>query len=75
MVILECNQIFGLDYYHTFAPVVKFTTIRTLLALVAVKDWECEQMDVVTAFLNGDLDEDIYMHILLMKERVGVDVL
>jgi len=63
MVILGCQQIFGLDYYHTFAPVVKFTTIRTLLATVAVYDWECEQMDVVTAFLNGDLDEDIYMQI------------
>ena len=63
MVILECNQIFGLDYCHTFAPVVKFTTIRTLLALAGVEDWECEQMDVVTAFLNGDLDKDIYMHI------------
>lgn len=63
MVILGCKQIFGLDYYHTFAPVVKFTTIRTLLAIVATEDWECEQMDVVTAFLNGDLDEDIYMHI------------
>jgi len=63
MVILGCKQIFGLDYYHTFAPVVKFTTIRTLLAIVATQDWECEQMDVVTAFLNGDLHEDIYMHI------------
>jgi len=63
MVILGCKQIFGLDYYHTFAPVVKFTTIRTLFALIASEDWECEQMDVVTAFLNGDLDEDIYMHI------------
>ncbi len=63
MVILGCKQIFGLDYYHTFAPVVKFTTIRTLFSIAAVQDWECEQMDVVTAFLNGDLDENIYMHI------------
>ena len=60
MVILGCRQIFGLDYFHTFAPVVEFTTIRTLLALTAANDFECEQMDVVTAFLNGDLKEEIY---------------
>lgn len=74
MVILGCKQIFGLDYYHTFSPVVKFTTIRILLAMTAVYDLECEQMDVVTAFLNGDLDEDIYMQIpegLRTKENDG----
>lgn len=63
MVVLGCKQIFGLDYYDTFAPVVKFSTVRSLLAIVAAEDYECEQMDVVTAFLNGDLDEDIYMKI------------
>lgn len=63
LVVLGCQQVFGLDYYHTFAPVVKFSTIRVLLAIVASLDWECEQMDVVTAFLNGDLEENIYMQI------------
>lgn len=63
MVVLGNKQIFGIDYYHTYAPVVKFATIRTLLAVVAAEDFECEQMDVVTAFLNGDLDEDIYMQV------------
>lgn len=63
MVVLGCQQIFGLDYYHTFAPVVKFTTIRILLGMVAAFDLECEQMDVVTAFLNGDLEENIFMNI------------
>ena len=55
------QQVEGLDYTETYAPVIKFTTIRLLLSLVAHYDLELHQMDVVTAFLNGDLDEDIYM--------------
>jgi hypothetical protein len=51
----------GLDYKETFAPVAKFASIRTLLALAATQDYEVHQMDVVTAFLNGDLDVDLYM--------------
>ena len=51
----------GTDYDETFAPVAKFTSIRMLLALAAHHDFEIHQMDVKTAFLNGDLDVDIYM--------------
>ena len=51
----------GIDYTETFAPVAKFTSIRLLLALAAQDDLEIHQMDVCTAFLNGDLDVDIYM--------------
>jgi hypothetical protein len=51
----------GIDYDETFAPVAKFTSIRMLLALAAHHDFEIHQMDVKTAFLNGDLDVDIYM--------------
>jgi Reverse transcriptase (RNA-dependent DNA polymerase) len=51
----------GIDYTETFAPVAKFSTIRALLSLAAHYDLELHQMDVVTAFLNGDLDVDIYM--------------
>jgi transposase InsO family protein len=51
----------GIDYDETFAPVAKFPAIRALLSLVAHYNLELHQMDVRTAFLNGDLDRDIYM--------------
>ena len=55
------RQIKGLDFNETFAPVAKFTTIRCILAMTAANGWEVHQMDVKTAFLNGDLDEEVYM--------------
>ncbi|GAB2269654.1 hypothetical protein Dimus_038780 [Dionaea muscipula] len=51
----------GIDYTEIFSPVVKFKTIRIMLAVTAFYDLELEQMDVKTAFLNGDLDETIFM--------------
>ena len=51
----------SIDYGETFSPVVKFQSIRVLLALAAQYGLVLHQMDVVTAFLNGDLDETIYM--------------
>ena len=51
----------GVDFEEIFSPVVKMTTLRCVLALVAQQDMELVQMDVKTAFLHGDLREDIYM--------------
>ena len=51
----------GVDYEETFAPTAKWTTIRTLFALAAQNGWKVHQMDVKTAFLNGDLKEKVYM--------------
>jgi hypothetical protein len=55
------TQVEGLDYDETFAPVVKFTSIHTLLAIAAHLDLEIHQVDIKTAFLNGKLDEEIYL--------------
>jgi hypothetical protein len=55
------TQVEGLDYDETFAPVVKFTSIRTPLTLAAHLDLEIHQVDVKTAFLNGKLNEEIYL--------------
>ncbi|KAL0308909.1 UNVERIFIED_CONTAM: Retrovirus-related Pol polyprotein from transposon TNT 1-94, partial [Sesamum radiatum] len=51
----------GIDYTEIFSLVVKYTTVRIILALTAHFDWELKQMDVKTAFLHGDLEENIYM--------------
>ena len=63
VVLLGNLQIFGLDYVRTFSPVVKMVTIRTILAIATALGWDIDQMDVVTAFLNGDLNEIIFMEI------------
>src|SRR5208282_822870 len=55
------SQIYGIDYLDTYAPVVKLASIRILLAIAAIFGLEIHQMDVVTAFLAGELEEEIYM--------------
>ncbi|GJR34106.1 zinc finger, CCHC-type containing protein [Tanacetum coccineum] len=61
LVIQGFRQKEGIDYFDTYAPVACITTIRLLLALASIHNLVIHQMDVKTAFLNGDLDEEVYM--------------
>jgi len=60
-----------IDYKETFSPVSKKDSFRIIMALVAHYDLELHQMDVKTAFLNGDLEEDVYMDQLVGFNEEG----
>ncbi|WVZ16676.1 hypothetical protein V8G54_009658 [Vigna mungo] len=62
LVVKGFQQKEGVDYTEIFALVVKLNTIRSVLSIVASEGLYLEQLDVKTAFLHGDLDEEIYMH-------------
>ena len=61
LVAKEFKQKVDLDFFDTFSPVTKITSIRLLIAIAAIFYLKIHQMDVKTAFLNEDLEEDIYM--------------
>ena len=66
----------GIDYNETFSPVSCKDSFRIIMALVVHYDLELHQKDVKTAFLNGDLEENIYMaqlkgFVMKAKERIG----
>jgi hypothetical protein len=61
LVVKGFNQKQGIDFDEIFSPVVKMSSIRVILGLIASLDLELEKMDVKTAFLHGDLEEEIYM--------------
>lgn len=61
LVARGCEQKYGVDYLEVYAPVARIQTIRTLLAISAEMSYYVHQMDVTTAYIQGDLSETIYM--------------
>ncbi|WVZ90398.1 LOW QUALITY PROTEIN: hypothetical protein U9M48_036704 [Paspalum notatum var. saurae] len=61
LVVKGFRQIQGVDYDETFSPVAMLKSIRILLVIATYHDYEVWQIDVKTAFLNGNLSEDVYM--------------
>nr|GEU69223.1 hypothetical protein [Tanacetum cinerariifolium] len=61
LVAKGCTQTYGVDYGETFSPVANIRASRILIAIAAYYDYEIWQMDVKIAFLNGFLEEEIYM--------------
>ena len=51
----------GIDYEETFAPIARYTSIKTIMALASMIKWDLRQMDVKTAFLNGVIEEYVYI--------------
>jgi hypothetical protein len=60
LVIQGFSQVEGIDFFETYAPVANIITVRTILAVATSLDWELDQMDVDTAFLNAPVEEEIY---------------
>ena len=61
LVAQGCSQQYGLDYEETFSPVVRFESVRSVIALSTHNKLQLHQMDVSTAFLHGELSEEVYM--------------
>jgi Reverse transcriptase (RNA-dependent DNA polymerase) len=55
------SQIEGIDFNEMFAPIIKFASLYTVLALAVEFDLEVHQLDIKSAYLNGDLKEEIFM--------------
>ena len=59
------SQTYRVDYKETFSPVAKMNAVRILISLDINLDGELQQYEIKNAFLHGDLEEEVYMHILL----------
>jgi hypothetical protein len=51
----------GIEYDETFAPIALYTSIMTIISLASILGWKLHQMDVKTAFLNGQVEEEVYI--------------
>jgi hypothetical protein len=70
MVICGNEQQARIDYFKTFASVLRYTTLRILLAKAAAEDLETDHVDINTTFLNPDLIEEVYIKVLEFITKV-----
>ena len=61
LVARGCSQIPGIDFFDTYAPALTLDTLRTIISIATIHDLELHHLDVKSAYLNGDLTDDIYM--------------
>jgi Reverse transcriptase (RNA-dependent DNA polymerase) len=66
------TQIYGINYYETFTPVVKINIVQILLSITANNNWDLYQMDVKNIFLQGTLDKEVYMTLLSGHKRKDI---
>jgi hypothetical protein len=55
------SHVEGIDYEQTFSLVAQYTSIRMIISLAASMGWRLHQMDVMTTFLNGEIEEEVYI--------------
>src|SRR5437667_10965101 len=63
-------QVYGIDFEETYAPTMRYDTLRLLFAIAAIENWEIHQIDAISAYLAEEIKEDIYM-----RPPEGYDVL
>jgi len=61
LIVKGNEQKEGLDFQESFAPMIKWNTIKTMIALTTHYDWKMSQMDIKIVFLDNDLKEEVYM--------------
>ena len=75
LVVDGSKQVTNVDYTKSFAPFIRYTTLRIFLAIVAIHCMTIHQLDVASAFIYAPLQKDVYMHThLVMLRTYLVDV-